>query len=794
MATVTFYQIPYLQPNRPITLSFTNKTERDNYFNSIAVKYVETDKVGWIRDSWNVNNKVSLPYNFIDFAYNYAKVVNDSSLELFFYITDARELNDGMIEVNMKLDTVLSFVTTNGSQKVNLGTNRHLVLREHKPRFNYTTSKPIFDRFKEPHQIDQVVTTKVEKVDKPQPSTYNIDITGTANSVGFKGAFTTETGKTFTTANGWYIAPIKVGSDWKWYSFEDDGSNPVSVSFLNDVTEILVEYNQNIIAKAFMTPLTTSTGQVWETGDTQIEKVAQKLTPTGRIRFAIGNLESEEAFKPVAFVFTEQPMSVPFTTAIQNISAVLGDSISGNYKIVVDSRSTPITDDWSIYYHRIITSASGQWRIARFRLDGSSYISLVYSIPEASSIVISLEEDSSTIVIPSTYTDGNPNIKWTTIAAANDPKSIYNQVYTTKGFGEIDYTDTKFQKIYEFPYLPDGMDLKVKTYDEDYQIYVDWNASFENQFTVSPFFTSFDMSKSNKNRVPFNDPKIYTSQYTQIIMSIHGQSLLVKRELINDNNLNIVMKYDLINPSTIFLKYAKNVVERNGDDSVLLNINNVVGQAISEGMTYAQYFKENDELVNNIRRGAIDRNTSIDTFNQVAGILGGLTAGIEKEKVNKVQMASRAASAGLNIVGGLIQAYEEKRLNDIAYQNKMMQLMLSEVSFTGSSLNHMKEGDKDMLWITKTEPIEIEKKYLDDIFYYTGYATLELKELTFSNLRTRRYFDYKRAILDITETDMWITEEIKSDIVERFANGITIIHMDADPNPDPTQTKENWER
>src|SRR5690606_26789000 len=122
---------------------------------------------------------------------------------------------------------------------------------------------------------------------------------------------------------------------------------------------------------------------------------------------------------------------------------------------------------------------------------------------------------------------------------------------------------------------------------------------------------------------------------------------------------------------------------------------------------------DNDMIVNEIRKGAIDRNTALSIINQGASVIGGAVGGfMVGGPIGAVGGAALGMiSGGSNMGNNALSAIEEKRMIDIAYQQKMSQMLLSDVNITGSSLNFIKEGERDRIWFVKTEPVDIEKKY-----------------------------------------------------------------------------------
>lgn len=144
--TLTFYRLIHLQADNKKSLFFETTSARETFFNSQTTKLTLTGQ-GYLKDQYSLYNSVVV-YNIsqpnIPNMYNYVKVTdNTTSSPLYFYILDYRELGNQQLEYLLKLDTVVSFVQ-GATSPINLTLNKHLVQREHKPRFNFNTNRALY--------------------------------------------------------------------------------------------------------------------------------------------------------------------------------------------------------------------------------------------------------------------------------------------------------------------------------------------------------------------------------------------------------------------------------------------------------------------------------------------------------------------------------------------------------------------------------------------------------------------------------------------------------------------------
>ena len=114
----------------------------------------------------------------------------------------------------------------------------------------------------------------------------------------------------------------------------------------------------------------------------------------------------------------------------------------------------------------------------------------------------------------------------------------------------------------------------------------------------------------------------------------------------------------------------------------------------------------------------------------------------------------------------------------------MRQANPTTIQANGSmSLNWTIYGNK-LQFIVREPRTEI-KQAINNIYYRYGYTTDEYTSLTDNIINSRRYFNYVKGDINIAtavslEKDRYISQEAISDVLERFKNGVTILHTLSD--------------
>lgn len=378
-------------------------------------------------------------------------------------------------------------------------------------------------------------------------------------------------------------------------------------------------------------------------------------------------------------------------------------------------------------------------------------------------------------------------------AAGGSPHLVWS-----RSLDQVDYSSAENQKIIKLPYLPvnSGIgNILINTNGSKVIIESLTDLDF-GTFGFNMFTKTFDTSKVFKNKVPLNDPKIYTSQFHPYFLTWFNESMLLKRETIQD----VITFKTKLNDSdyTKVLLYNDIVSEQNKpyELSKLIDMNNVIANISSDLDKYLTYQAENDLKLIQIQNAKANRNIAQQAVNvgvsTATGALGGMITG-------NVAGAAIGATAGLvrgvtNLGFAIANANDTKKEREIQYENNMNSLQSNFINISGGSYELSEAAGSNLMKLFVIKPTDVELAYLDEYFHKYGYQTLELKKPI---LKTRTLWDYKEMIIDEIETFAPITEEVKEDIKRRFKEGVTIYHVYRDNNgyipSEFKQDKENWE-
>lgn len=703
MATVILYNIPQLRENLNRSILFFDVQERDEFFHYDVPKKTYTDvQIGHIKDFLNLYQTVTVfdEHRLPPSSYNYVRIDYTqlaSPNYFYYYIQGFKELGNNQIEYQLKLDTLMTFLSTDDQVD---DIKEALVLREHKKRFEGNI--PIFDKY------------------------------------------------------------------------------PEAVDVKHEIINTDVYYGS-------------------------------------RVRLVYRNRVVD--WRPVAYIFTETPVNVPVAGGlyISEINSAPvnwtgGQSPSstymwdGAYRYSTDNGKTWtwVDDTWSTYYHMYVKDITGVGYVMRIRKSNGVIDSEVYTISPDKVLIIEVGT-----VAPArnlyvyNFPDNNiPN--WTTVEINGVRVNYENATLTTDTFDDIDIYDAQNERIVEIPFFNIyNLDLRR----DKFGVYVELKTVIEQGYELEIDYaqTPFDTSKTNNaNWIPFNDPKLYTSQFSPVIINHYGAQFILKRELIKQSSLGSGGTYhqwdfyaSVIDSSNfsykIETKYDKG--ENVNENKLTYSVNNVIASVKDEAYTYNQYYKDIDEKSLRIKESAALRNATLSTIQQVAGVAGGAMAFGVGGGFNPAQLTSRTVGATISSIATWSDYADEMKQMKLDRERQLTQLLLSQSSIEGSNINFIRDNDDDMLKVYYFEPTTHEKLYYASIFHRFGYQTLEYKKPAF---RTRKYFDYKKMVIANWTPNIRVTKEIYDDVVARFEAGVTIYHYNPGQQQltdfDWDQNKENWER
>lgn len=346
----------------------------------------------------------------------------------------------------------------------------------------------------------------------------------------------------------------------------------------------------------------------------------------------------------------------------------------------------------------------------------------------------------------------------------------------------IDYSNSTNQKVIEIPKGFNFNKYTLKTGNFGAIIPLNTDLGIKN-INVPMTTKTFDTTFSNiKARVPLNDPKLYHSQYRPRYLSYLSESLLLRRESLNNTFFSINFNYK-VNDSDyskllLYSNVANDVYEKNElyELSKIIDLNNEVALIKDDFSQYLDSNYRSDQRLQELQIARANRDLISSSVNQVvgigAGIAGGAIAGnVVGATIGGVTGTVRAVTNIVNGVKNLNQMKEELKLN---YNQKIKSLQYSLINITGATPEFNELIDSNRMKLFEFRPTNEELNYLDNYFHMYGYNTLEYK---IPNLKTRYYFNFiQMELINYNVADNMITTEVLDDIKERFRKGLTILH------------------
>ena len=307
-----------------------------------------------------------------------------------------------------------------------------------------------------------------------------------------------------------------------------------------------------------------------------------------------------------------------------------------------------------------------------------------------------------------------------------------------------------------------------------------------------------------KQKVTFNDPKLYTSQFNPYFLTFSNESFLIRRESFwspTNLDINVSLAYNKESLTKALLKVDTSEYDEKEINELtkVVNLDNEEAVIKSNLNDYINTQAENEKRLQDLQIAKAERDRTQQAFNSIVGIGAGAVGGLIASGGNP---AGALAGAGVGAVKSisdyvfatknLNQLREELKLN---YENKIKSLQLSLMNTIGGGAHLNTFSESNILKLYQFELDALEKYYLDNYFHYYGYNYLTIGYPT--NLyNTRKYWNYiQLEVIGSIKNNSMITEEIENDIIERFSNGVTIFHYVSSAVPFYfSQTVENWER
>lgn len=382
----------------------------------------------------------------------------------------------------------------------------------------------------------------------------------------------------------------------------------------------------------------------------------------------------------------------------------------------------------------------------------------------------------------------------------------------------IDRTDSRNIKIIELPYAPTSI-----TYDSVNQRYL-FDSSWE-------YDVSQKLFKLKSLNLPFNSTfKTLTSTFWNNLL-VDGINDAAATDFRNDNLESKIYHSDYYRPKFVYDSFSLNFEFEKIDFDQWWTISSNLGtgklvieftasrNVISKFMfKFPQYItkygqmdfdnicvvsRNNEQVIYNstylnyIRNGynydLKSKQRSEDTggaalgisiASTVLGVVGGMVSG------NYAMAGLSAVAGGLSIANSSINYAKGVAQAEQNIQQKLQDAKNQAVSVGGADdidlLNAYCDNKAKVCWYQVSQTM---KKALLDMFYYSGYETIERKT---PSINTRYWFNYLQCEL-VTEqsTTAYLSDELLEEIKKCFKEGVTFFHHHTTWDLD--QVMENYE-
>lgn len=402
-------------------------------------------------------------------------------------------------------------------------------------------------------------------------------------------------------------------------------------------------------------------------------------------------------------------------------------------------------------------------------------------------------------ITPTELLDAIPSFSLTFSSVTN--ATIYD-------LSNYDRTLSTLIKIIKIPYCPTDYTYDIE--NEQFTIssifsYIngslkleDINAKFEASIETNienPVLDAMFMQHTiatGQSRDKSLESKMFHSDYYQIKFVYDSFSYTIPLEKLDVANTNFTdfFRFKFIMTSTMNSKFAfmfEDIVYKYATEdypNVLCVARN--NEEVIYNSTYLNYLrtaynydlkaKERTEMASNI-------GTALTIVGSVASV------GLAVASQNPALIVSSVIGATASITSAVINNVNTIAQQEANQESKLNQLQAQSVSVAGSDdvdIMSAYSSNRAKLCLYKVS----ERMYnaLNDLFYYTGYATNEMK---IPNMHTRYYFDFVAMNPEVVNICN-LSDEIIEDIKTRWANGVTIMHGE-DNQWNMAQDKENWE-
>lgn len=390
--------------------------------------------------------------------------------------------------------------------------------------------------------------------------------------------------------------------------------------------------------------------------------------------------------------------------------------------------------------------------------------------------------------------------------------TIGSSTLTIKTISEYDRTNSKLYKIIKLPYAPTSYTFNEGeppeltfeanwTADSVGHVFTlnDLNAKFKNHIESNgdnPIYSTItsQLHRTLGVRDDSNESKLFHSDFYQVKFVYDSFSFVFQLEKIDSlayiETSNTLFQFNFVTTSTInskfLFEFPNYILKLSTED-----YDNVLPVARNNEVTIY-----NNEYLNYLRTAYhYDLKAKERTINAAKLGLGlgigasALSGGMALAQANPVVAFTGLASAGSSIASGIVSTINTIAAAEESFASKQDQLKAQSFSVSGSDdVDLMEYYTGNRAKLVEYSVSERMKKALADLFYYCGYATNEQKVPT---INTRYYFNFLKCQLSLKE--VCYNEDVSNDLVARYSQGVTFIHVLYQGNIEDVFTRENYE-
>lgn len=283
------------------------------------------------------------------------------------------------------------------------------------------------------------------------------------------------------------------------------------------------------------------------------------------------------------------------------------------------------------------------------------------------------------------------------------------------------------------------------------------------------------------------EPKIYHSQFSPIFLSFYSDSMLIKNEKFKiDQSIYFSFNYNLADYSRVKIGFDGSTdyeLSQVNELQMVVDTSNEIATVSNDIKDYVEFMYNNDmkqielqkkQISRSRRQEFVNLGSSVVSSAVAGGIAGSIAGGVGALPGAVAAGGATLIKGGINIIYSMKDLTDKNKKMELDYENKMLNLQSNLVNIAGASpeLNKINDNDKLKVWRLGLQSYEYD--YLRDFFHKYGYRTLEFKKIT---LQTRQMFDYKQVMFEDLKSNYNLDLQVKSDILRRWSEGVTIFHL-----------------